>query len=282
MPQSSIITWLNRGRTTDKGQTREVGEHDVPHKQNSTTEEKVSDSNQSAPLVAVVPTPIGNSLSTPNKTESDEDQKLPNNVFIVPCQEQYIASFRRLNSILLPIPYSDHFYREILQDAVVASLARVALWHDKPLSSGSHENPEGGLLDVPSPAPGRVVAGIRCRLIAAPPGDPQETKPTLYISTLGTLAPFRQHGIAHHLLFATIRAAIIDYGIQSVTAHVWEANEEALKWYQKRGFSIVRREEGYYRRLAPQSAAWVIKRDVQPNDLLSTSVTWKANSLVGI
>lgn len=277
MPQSSIITWLNRGRATDKGQTCEVDEHDIPQEESSTTEEKLPDYNQSAPLVAVVSTPIGNSLLAPNKTESNEDQKLPNNVSIVPCQEQYIASFRRLNSILLPIPYSDHFYREILQDPVVASLARVALWHDKPPSSGSHENLDGSPLNAPSPALGRVIAGIRCRLIAAPPGDPQETKPTLYISTLGTLAPFRQHGIAHHLLFTVIGAAIIDYGIQSVSAHVWEANEEALRWYQNQGFSVVGQEEEYYRRLAPRSAAWVIKKDVQPNDMLDVLTMWRRN-----
>lgn len=38
-------------------------------------------------------------------------------------------------------------------------------------------------------------------------------------------------------------------------AHVWEASEEALKWYMKRGF-VVEEEiiRGYYRRLKPGGA----------------------------
>jgi len=53
-------------------------------------------------------------------------------------------------------------------------------------------------------------------------------------------------------------------------AHVWEANEEAMEWYRRRGFKVVGREECYYKRLAPKSAAWVVSRDVRPGDLLES------------
>lgn len=46
----------------------------------------------------------------------------------------------------------------------------------------------------------------------------------------------------------------------SVYAHVWEANEEALEWYRRRGFVVGERVEGYYRRLKPQGARVVRRR----------------------
>ena len=63
------------------------------------------------------------------------------------------------------------------------------------------------------------------------------------------------------------RRAIEDYGISSIGAHVWEANQEGLEWYRKRGFREVNRESGYYRRLDPQGAV-VMQREVAVSDLL--------------
>jgi ribosomal protein S18 acetylase RimI-like enzyme len=63
-----------------------------------------------------------------------------------------------------------------------------------------------------------------------------------------------------------IRSAVDEYEITSVGAHVWEANEEGLKWYRKRGFRVVSREPGYYRRLNPPDAV-VMLRDVGVMDL---------------
>lgn len=45
-----------------------------------------------------------------------------------------------------------------------------------------------------------------------------------------------------------------DAEIKEVWAHVWEASEEALEWYVKRGFSVEEGVVGYYRRLRPGGA----------------------------
>lgn len=97
----------------------------------------------------------------------------------------------------------------------------------------------------------------------------------LYLSTLVLLSPYRKHGIASHLLQTLTRRAIDDYGITSVGAHVWEANLDALEWYRKRGFCEIRRENGYYRRLDPQSAV-VMQRKVSVMDMMSNR-DWNEN-----
>ena len=81
------------------------------------------------------------------------------------------------------------------------------------------------------------------------------------------LAPFREYGLATQLLEEVIHTAATKYRASSVVAHVWEANEEGLEWYRKRGFQEVGREESYYRRLNPQGAV-VVQKKVSILDLL--------------
>jgi ribosomal protein S18 acetylase RimI-like enzyme len=181
---------------------------------------------------------------------------LPPNVEIRGPTKEDMPSFKKLNSILLPILYPESFYKEILAEPVDRSITLMALWHDSPSDVGKVK--------------GRLVGAIRCRLFTKPPGN-SATKarvegPMLYLSTLVLLSPYRSYGIAAHMLDSLIRSAVEDYGITSVGAHVWEANEEGLQWYRKRGFREVSREVGYYRRLNPKDAV-VMLRDVGVMDL---------------
>lgn len=49
--------------------------------------------------------------------------------------------------------------------------------------------------------------------------------------------------------------------MKEIYAHVWEANEEALEWYLKRGFEVGGEVvEGYYRKLRPSGARVVMRR----------------------
>lgn len=196
--------------------------------------------------------------------------QLPPNVELSPITPELIQSFRRLNTLMLPVPYTDNFYDEILHDPVAASISMVALWHDAP-----KENSESQV------SKSRVVAGIRCKLLRCPSSQsprPTSKDPTgcnsgntqtisLYISTIVTLAPFRHHGLARALLNSVLARAVDEYGVKTVSAHVWEANTEARQWYAKQGFREVLFEPEYYRRLKP-GGAWVVERPVTVKDLL--------------
>jgi len=69
-------------------------------------------------------------------------------------------------------------------------------------------------------------------------------------------------------LLAVTQSAVREYGIKEVVAHVWEANQEGLAWYQKRGFEVVGKEADYYMRLKPRTAAFVVSWEIGVTDLL--------------
>ncbi|KAF2277617.1 acyl-CoA N-acyltransferase, partial [Westerdykella ornata] len=174
---------------------------------------------------------------------------LPPNVELVPLTEELMPSFKRLNSLLLPIPYPAHFYAETMTEPH-HSVTLMAVWHATPLNednTSSDQKPQ-------------LVGAIRCRVLPAN---------NLYISTIGLLAPFRSHGIATHLLQRIAAKAAQEHGVKYITAHVWEANEDGLEWYKKRGFEVIGREEQYYRKLKP-SGAVLVKRPVGVGDLLGS------------
>ena len=145
----------------------------------------------------------------------------------------------------------------------------------------------------PRPEETTVVAGIQCRLESLPyhPSSlptltklsrPNAAPPTLssitpessqyiYIQTLALLSPYRNQGIATALLNAIISTICTEtcyQGTKGLYAHVWEANEEALKWYRKRGFMVGDGVvEGYYRKLRPGGAR-VVWRGLGVEDFL--------------
>jgi len=176
---------------------------------------------------------------------------LPNIELRGPTKED-IPSFKQINALLLPIPYPESFYRELLTEEIDRNITLLALWHDDPATIGK--------------AKGRLIGAARCRLFSQPPSATTTAvragvKPMLYLSTLVLLSPYRGYGIAAHMVDVLLRRAVDDYGIGSVGAHVWEANEVGLEWYRKRGFREVAREQGYYRKLNPTGAV-VVQRDV--------------------
>lgn len=252
MSQSSLLAWLNKPGS-------------------------VPPASESAPLQSTIPPPpatsaslgIASPESQPISSDNSEETDTPDlafgrrppppNVEFRACTKDDIPHLKRLTSLLLPIPYPDKFYKEIIDDPVTANITLLAVWHDDPSRSVTGK--------------GRLVGAIRCRLLASSSISSQSgignaDAPMLYLSTLVLLSPYRQHGIATHLLRTLTQRAVNDYGVVRVGAHVWEANSDALAWYRKRGFRGTGRDSGYYRRLDPQ-AAIVMERKVGVTDLLS-------------
>lgn len=188
-------------------------------------------------------------LANPCKAFPTQSRSLPSEVQIEIITATTVSSYRRLITLLLPIRYPDKFFKESAADASEASLARVAIWKqkiDKPILGNASSH--------------KVVGGIQCRIEDVPSTPPGEQQ--LYIQTIAVLSPFRQLGIATHLLDIILTTAIKHHGrVTSVYAHVWEANQEALEWYERRGF-VVEGEliQDYYRRLKPSRARVVRKR----------------------
>jgi ribosomal protein S18 acetylase RimI-like enzyme len=140
-------------------------------------------------------------------------------ITIDPVRTVHIPSLSRITGLLLPIRYPSSFYTACITDPVIASLSRVAVYHDHPVTAapvpGSVEPTFAGRARSSSGSAGgvgtdKVIGGIRCRLERHPkeeaPGAEDNTKgksspPTnLYIQTLHLLSPHRGNGIAVSLL----------------------------------------------------------------------------------
>ncbi|KAF2131191.1 acyl-CoA N-acyltransferase [Dothidotthia symphoricarpi CBS 119687] len=194
-----------------------------------------------------VPTPVAPPVQTPAIPQLFALRPLPPNVQLAPLTEGHLDAYKRLNALTLPIPYPDSFYKETMTEPHLG-ITLVALWHSSPTQANSSAETEKP----------RLVGAIRCRLLPSS---------QLYISTIGILAPYRSHGIAMHLLQAIVKKAVELHGVKCVTAHVWEANEEGLEWYGKRNFEVLGKEEGYYRKLRPQTAV-LMRKWIGVGDLL--------------
>ncbi|KAF2479411.1 acyl-CoA N-acyltransferase [Neohortaea acidophila] len=262
MPQASILAWLSNKSTSVPEATctkAESAHSNFTSAQPTRPLSSQQDSSHTNIFSATTAT-----TSTPSQPFIGSARPLPANVELRTCTKTDIPHLKRLNSLLLPLPYPDSFYREITEDPTTSNLTLLAFWHDDPAK-----------ISTPEETKGRLVGAISCRILPRPsaplfPNTPstEVEKRMLYLSTLVVLSPFRQHGIATRMLDIVTRRAISAYGVASIGAHVWEANAEAREWYAKRGFVELRREEGYYRRLEPRGAAVVVERRVSVMDLV--------------
>ena len=206
-----------------------------------------------SPKPAIVQPTNGTSDSSA-VTSNNGTVTLPPNVEIRACTKDDIKSLKRLTGLLLPIQYPETFYREILDDPITNNITLLAIWH----TTSNKADKDQAIL----------IGAIRCRLLANPPSlETSKEGPMLYLSTLVLLSPYRNHGIATHMLNMLTRRAVRTYDVTSVGAHVWEANLDGLEWYRKRGFWEVGREVGYYRRLKHGTAV-VMQRKVGVMDLV--------------
>ncbi|MCJ1422104.1 hypothetical protein MMC32_008474 [Xylographa parallela] len=206
---------------------------------------------------------------------------LPTHITITSVTAAILPSFRRAISLILPIRYPNSFYTSILSESAASSLSRAAIWYDRSRASkrkreddhlSSRRSAKDQLPDD-SLEKGELVGAIRCRLEPVPTPPSSDGSLTaehqLYIQALAVLSPYRSHGIATHLLETVIAEALrMHADVSGVYAHVWEANEEGLDWYKRRGFVV---EEpvihGYYRRLKPDGAR-IVRRGIGVRDWL--------------
>ena len=181
-------------------------------------------------------------LEAPGTNGTSSDWQLQGLV-VVSVQTDHLPALKRLTGNLLPVRYPEKFFDGAVNEIIPATFSRVALVDGKP------------------------VGWIRCRLdpFPEPTEPPSETKPIynrIYVQALCLLAPYRGLGIATSLLNAITTPQLVrNHGIDHVYAHVWEKNDEALEWYDRRGFQKVMNVEQYYRKLRPDGA-WIVKKNL--------------------
>nr|GAT45441.1 predicted protein [Mycena chlorophos] len=143
-----------------------------------------------------------------------------------------LGTVKQLNSVLFPIRYSPKFYAEILEPSV-EDFCKLVYYNDIP------------------------VGIVCCRLESSQDG----TETSLYIATLGILAPYRSRRLGSTSLQLVLDAAVAHTKpkIDRIYLHVQTSNTEAKKFYERHGFTEVALQENYYKKIEPHSA-WVLEK----------------------
>ncbi|KAF3918100.1 hypothetical protein ABW21_db0208058 [Orbilia brochopaga] len=204
---------------------------------------------------------------------------LPPNVTIRAPTKANIHLLKRINSLLLPVPYPENFYRDVLQRPESEILTRLAFYDDECVGgircrveteAEYRASMERSVLreDKDSTAGSRILKAIPNDSVRRSWTDSAEDaggpKRKIYIMTLAVLAPYRSLSIGSHLVDYTLSTAAKDPLIDAdeAYAHVWIANEGAFEFYRKLGFDVstgaVVRD--YYRRLDPRDAKVVSRK----------------------
>ncbi|KAL2117792.1 hypothetical protein VTJ04DRAFT_7452 [Mycothermus thermophilus] len=199
---------------------------------------------------------------------------LPQGATIAPLEPQHIPALRRINSLVLPVPYPDSFYTKAVEPLGGGLFSRVILWQD---SERDQPKVIGGLVcrvepDLFVDAEGRPVNTLPDIPRNPPPITKDMRYHSVYVQSLALLSPYRGLGIAAAALDHIIATALLlpaagsSLDVRTVYAHVWSENVDGLRWYESRGFSRVggKPVEGYYFKLRPNTA-WVMRKHIGPS-----------------
>lgn len=99
--------------------------------------------------------------------------------------------------------------------------------------------------------------------------SPKPTNASLYILTLGVLAPYRERGIGGQLVKHVLDfAETSSYckNVVDVYLHLQDGNDDALRFYHRYGFEVTDKLGGYYKRLEPPDCLVVRKTIREPID----------------
>ena len=146
-----------------------------------------------------------------------------------------IKQLKRLNQYILPVTYNDKFYKDVLE-VNASNLSKLAFFNDV------------------------IVGAVSCRV------DVTNGERSLYIMTLGCLAPYRRYGVGTVLLSHVFDICKTQGNFSKIFLHVQINNESALSFYKKFGFEVVATKERYYKRIEPADA-FVLEKKLNSNAL---------------
>lgn len=182
--------------------------------------------------------------------------------------DKNIKLLQRLNTSIFPIKYSDAFYKEAVNApegfvklAFFNEILVAAVCCRKEIFVENHAQLHDRQRNNTDPA--RVVAEVVA----------QSNKYSLYILTLGVLAPYRERGIGRQLLnhvFDLVKTSPVCKDVIDIYVHVQVGNDDAISFYQNNGFECRETLVGYYKRLDPADCI-VLRKSVVNNDKTNNS-----------
>ncbi|TRM69445.1 acyl-CoA N-acyltransferase [Schizophyllum amplum] len=153
-------------------------------------------------------------------------------IAFAPLTENNLGTVRKLNSVLFPIKYSEKFYQSI-QSPELEDFCKLVYYNDVPVGT------------------------VCCRI------ETEGDDTSLYIMTMGVLAPYRSRGVGSKSLQSVLDAAKAHTKpkISKIFLHVQVNNEDARRFYEKHGFTETGLQKDYYKKIEPHDA-WILTREV--------------------
>ncbi|WVO18480.1 hypothetical protein L204_106197 [Cryptococcus depauperatus] len=170
------------------------------------------------------------------------------------------GTLQKLNSVVIPIAYSNKFYKDML-DPLLDDVNKLIYYADIP------------------------VGAICCKFDNLAKGSKEP--PTLVILTLAILAPYRSLSLGTSLLRSSMNAALHPTippppiastkhtntraqltvaspraKVNRASAHVQAGNEDAKRFYERLGFKQAGVQENYYSRMEPRGAIMMVCEDI--------------------
>ncbi|KAG6476009.1 probable N-acetyltransferase san [Zingiber officinale] len=143
-------------------------------------------------------------------------------------RDKNVMQLKKLNTVLFPVHYNDKYYADAIASADFTKLAYFS--------------------DI-------CVGSIACRL------EKIGGAMSVYIMTLGVLAPYRGLGIGTTLLKHVLDLSEKKNNISKIYLHVQTNNEDAIAFYKKFGFEIVDTIYNYYANISPPDC-YVLSKEV--------------------
>ncbi|WWC91883.1 uncharacterized protein L201_006832 [Kwoniella dendrophila CBS 6074] len=201
--------------------------------------------------------------TTLNLTNSSKNKKLvkPNvKVTLTSLTVNNSGTLRRINSVVIPIVYSDKFYKEV-RDPLLDDINKLIYYADIP------------------------VGAICCKFENLAKGSKEP--PTLVILTLAILAPYRSLNLGTSLILSSLKSCLNPVippppvpsdnktntrsslnvapprqKVNRALAHVQVGNDDAKRFYERLGFKESGIEENYYSKVEPHGAIIMICEDI--------------------
>lgn len=182
--------------------------------------------------------------------------------------EKNVKLFQRLNTAIFPIKYNDGFYKEAIH--APAGFSKLAFFNEVLVASVCCRKERF------------VVSHTDLHNRQKDGGDPNQVPPelasqpekfSLYILTLGVLAPYRERGIGSQLInqvFDVVKTSSVCKDVADIYVHVQVGNDDAIRFYRNFGFEITETLVGYYKRLDPADCV-ILRKPIDATDVDETS-----------
>lgn len=174
--------------------------------------------------------------------------------------EKNVRQLQRLNSTIFPVKYNDLFYSE----AVNAPEGFVKLSFYNELLVGAVCCRKEKFVQNTYTATTYINSTPVDRGDITPQQPSNSQRASLYIMTLGVLAPYRERGIGKQLIthvLDLVQTSPHCADVVDVYLHVQDGNEEAMRFYKGYGFQVKDKLVGYYKRITP-SDCFIVRKPI--------------------